>query len=103
MSILEKEKEAMLISELFKGNLIELYTLLRNFKINPSVLKDLKGNSPLQICCLNNNFQVAEFLLRYVEEYYPSVSIQSWVNERNIDGLTSVHFAIFRGNSVIFI
>lgn len=102
MSQLEKEKEAMLISELFKGNLIQLYTFLRNFNFNPVLLRDIKNNNAIHISCLNNNSALVEFLIRYVEEYYPKISIENWVNEKNNDGITSLHFAVFRGNFVFF-
>ena len=75
MSVLEKEKEAMLITAIFKGNLIELYSVLRNFKINPSKLQDIKGNNALQLSCLNNSYQIVEFLIRFAQEYFPDVSI----------------------------
>lgn len=97
---MDKEKGLAFISVLIKGDETETYTFLRNFKLNPAVVKDFKGNNAVQISILNNNYHLVEFLIRYIQEYHTIVSISEWINENNIDGLNSIHVAVFKGNFV---
>lgn len=56
----------------------------------------------LHIACLNNIEEMAAFLLAYLTERTPSsAALREWINSKTEEGYSAMHFASFRGNTVL--
>lgn len=58
----------------------------------------------LHISCLNNLFDLLEFLIirekenQALNEIQKKEKILTWINKKTDEGFTAIHFASFRGN-----
>ncbi|CAG9315370.1 unnamed protein product [Blepharisma stoltei] len=101
MDVVDKERHCEFISLVYKNNVPQIYTILRDYQIDPFLPTDSRGYSALHVCALNNSTTIVKFLIRYVQEFYKEKSqeiIHNWVNLKNLDGFTCLHLAVFRGN-----
>ena len=67
-AMLDKEKEAILITQVNHGDLVELYKFLQDYPMEPHKVVDSRGYTPLHIAALNNTTSIEQFLLRYVKD-----------------------------------
>lgn len=98
----DKEKEAMLITQVNHGNLVELFKFLQEYHMEPHKVVDSRGYTPLHIAALNNTTSIAQFLLRYVKDSHaesPSV-LKVWLNSKTEEGYTPLLLSCYNGNLV---
>lgn len=55
------------ISAVYKGEISEVYRVLRKTSIQPQICRDSKGYTALHIGSLNGNLSLVEFLIDYVK------------------------------------
>ena len=98
----DKEKEAMLITQVNHGNLVELFKFLQEYPMEPHRVVDSRGYTPLHIAALNNTTSIAQFLLRYVKDTHAESSsiLKVWLNSKTEDGYTPLLLSCYKGNLV---
>lgn len=101
-AMLDKEKEAMLITQVNHGNLVELYKFLQDYPMEPHKVVDSRGYTPLHIAALNNTTSIAQFLLRYVKDTHSESNtiLKHWLNSKTEDGYTPFLLSCYNGNLV---
>lgn len=94
------------ISAAYKGDLLELYSILKKTGLDPCNLKDSRGFTGLHIACFNGNYTMLEFLIDYVIRNFAieaSKLIKLWANLPNDEGFLPLHYAAFKGQMAISI
>ena len=59
----------LFIGAVYKGDLNEIYRVLRRTNVNPHTCKDSRGHSALHIASLNANLSIINFLTDFVRYY----------------------------------
>ena len=100
----------LFIAAVYKGDLNEIYKVLRRTNVQPYTCKDSRGHTAMHIASLNANLSIINFLSDYVipnqafSKYKDESEeiIKNWVNMTTDEGFLAVHFAAFRGHIVKF-
>lgn len=66
---------------------------------------DDKYSTVLHACCNSNNYELIKYFLEEFdsraeqhEEFYTAADKKTWLNRKDKDGFTCLHYAVFKGN-----
>lgn len=88
-----------------KNDTYQVKRFLNNHpEVDISSLTDNKACSLLHLASHNNNYEIVEIFLdaydgKYKDEdEYGHIRKQRWLNQKDFDGFSCLHYAVFRGN-----
>ncbi|CAG9326983.1 unnamed protein product [Blepharisma stoltei] len=97
-------EQQLFISAVYKGDVSDVYRILRRTSIEPFSCKDVKGYTALHIGSLNGNLGLVEFLIDYIRQTYRENQLKiltQWSNIPTEEGFIALHLASFKGHHKI--
>ena len=98
-------KESDIFSAIRRNDSLSARSFSHSMRSSLSEILDDKNSTVLHVSCNNNNYDLVEYFLKEFdqraskhEEFYTIHDKKNWLNRKDKEGFTCLHYAVFKGN-----